>query len=198
MARLQLSKAALGQAKSRLAAYRRFLPSLDLKRRQLIAERNRAREQVEALEKEREALVREAGEAVPMLALDAISIDGLARLGEVRLAEENVVGVALPVVERAEIVVADYSLLARPHWVDKVATLLARALRLEVEITVARRRIAVLDEAVKKVTQRVNLFEKVLIPRTQTHIRLIRIHLGDAERAAVVTSKLAKRKRAAA
>jgi V/A-type H+/Na+-transporting ATPase subunit D len=47
---------------------------------------------------------------------------------------------------------------------------------------------------VKKVTQRVNLFEKVLIPRTQAHIRKIQIFLGDAERAGVVTAKLAKAK----
>jgi V/A-type H+-transporting ATPase subunit D len=55
-----------------------------------------------------------------------------------------------------------------------------------------------LDDAVHKVTQRVNLFEKVLIPRTREHIRRIRIYLADAERAAVVRSKIAKRKRAAA
>ena len=62
---------------------------------------------------------------------------------------------------------------------------------------VERRRLALLDEAVRKVTQRVNLFEKVLIPRTKEHIRKIRIYLSDAERAAVVRSKIAKRKHAA-
>ena len=49
----------------------------------------------------------------------------------------------------------------------------------------------------RKVTQRVNLFEKVLIPRTREQIRRIRIYLSDAERAAVVRSKIAKRKHAA-
>ena len=49
--------------------------------------------------------------------------------------------------------------------------------------------------AVRKVTQRVNLFDKVLIPRARKHIERIRIHLSDAERAAVVRSKIAKGKR---
>ena len=50
----------------------------------------------------------------------------------------------------------------------------------------------VLDLAVRRITQRVNLFEKILIPTAKKNIQRIRIYLGDAERAAVVTSKLAK------
>ena len=192
-----LSKAALGQARSRLAAYRRFLPSLDLKRQQLIAERNKARQRVRAMAAEREALFRAAGEEVPMLAMAGISLDGLARIQGARYGEENVVGVILPVVDHVEVEVQDYGLLVRPHWVDRVAELLQQALRLEVEIVVAGQRVALLEQAVKKVTQRVNLFEKVLIPRTRAHIRKIQIYLGDAERAGVVTAKLAKSKRAA-
>jgi V/A-type H+/Na+-transporting ATPase subunit D len=198
VATLTLSKAELGQARSRLLAYKRFLPSLDLKRRQLIAERNKARQLVATQEARREALAREAGEAVPMLAMDAIGLDGLARIAGARYGERNVVGVILPVVEHVEVEIRDYGLLVRPHWVDRVAALLADALRLEVEILVAQEQVDLLDLAVKKVTQRVNLFEKVLIPRTQAHIRKIQIFLGDAERAGVVTAKLAKGKQAAA
>lgn len=192
------SKAALGQARSRLAAYRRFLPSLDLKRQQLIAERNKARRRVAEMENEREALFRAAGEEVPMLAMDGIDLEGLARLKGARYGEENVVGVILPVVDRVEVEIADYGLLVLPHWVDRVAELLRRSLRLEVEIMVARERVQLLEQAVKKVTQRVNLFEKVLIPRAQAQIRKIQIFLGDAERAGVVTAKLAKSRQATA
>jgi V/A-type H+-transporting ATPase subunit D len=46
------------------------------------------------------------------------------------------------------------------------------------------------------VTQRVNLFEKVLIPRARKSIQRIRVYLSDEERAAVVRSKIAKRKQA--
>jgi len=196
MAEQAPSKAALGQARSRLAAYRRFLPSLDLKRQQLIAERNKARKRVAAMASEREALFRTAGEEVPMLALDGIDLAGLARIKGARYGEENVVGVILPVVDHVEVEIEDYGLLVRPHWVDRVAELLRRALSLEVEIIVARERVGLLEKAVKKVTQRVNLFEKVLIPRTQAQIRKIQIVLGDAERAGVVTAKLAKSRQA--
>jgi V/A-type H+-transporting ATPase subunit D len=47
---------------------------------------------------------------------------------------------------------------------------------------------------VRRITQRVNLFEKILIPTAKQTIQKIRIFLGDADRASVITSKLAKKK----
>jgi len=44
-------------------------------------------------------------------------------------------------------------------------------------------------------TQRFNLFEKVLTPQTEANIKKIKIYLSDAERAAVVNSKIAKKKK---
>ena len=52
-----------------------------------------------------------------------------------------------------------------------------------------------LREAERTVTQRFNLFDKVLIPRTRSTIKKITIYLSDAERAGVVKSKIAKRKK---
>ncbi len=196
MARLALNKASLSQQKGRLDTYWRFLPALDLKRRQLIAERNKARDRVATLRAERDRLVRSVGETLPMLAGHELDLDGLAAIRAVRLSEENIVGVLLPVVEAVEIEIREYGLLVCPHWVDQLVRRLAEVLRLEVGIDVAQHRIELLEAALKKVTQRVNLFEKVLIPGTEVNLRRIRIHLGDAERAAVVTAKLAKRKQA--
>ena len=49
MPRLALNKTQLTRESKQLETYERFLPSLDLKRRQLIAERNKARRDVVAL-----------------------------------------------------------------------------------------------------------------------------------------------------
>jgi V/A-type H+-transporting ATPase subunit D len=51
-----------------------------------------------------------------------------------------------------------------------------------------------LREELRITTQRVNLFEKVKIPETKTNIRIIQIHLGDQQTAAVVRGKIAKNK----
>ena len=46
----------------------------------------------------------------------------------------------------------------------------------------------------RTITQRVNLFSKVLIPRAEENIKRIGLFLSDQERAGVVRSKLSKQK----
>ena len=64
------------------------------------------------------------------------------------------------------------------------------------QVQVAAERVRILEYQEKRVTQRVNLFDKILIPTARRNIQRIQIYLGDAERAAVVRSKLAKAKQA--
>jgi V/A-type H+-transporting ATPase subunit D len=197
MARLALNKSSLSRQQSQLKTFERFLPSLDLKRRQLLAERNKARI---ALQRTREAIAQftvDVGERLPMLSNNEIALRGLVRLTGVNLTEENIVGTRLPVLAGIAVEVRAYPLMARPHWVDAVVRELRVVLELRVRAQVEERRLALLEAAVKTITQRVNLFEKVLIPRARRNIKHIRIYLSDAERAGVVNSKIAKRKRAA-
>jgi V/A-type H+-transporting ATPase subunit D len=65
---------------------------------------------------------------------------------------------------------------------------------IQVHLQVRRQRVARLHVQVRRITQRVNLFEKVLIPRAQQNIKRIQIGLGEQERTAVVRSKISKRK----
>jgi V/A-type H+/Na+-transporting ATPase subunit D len=197
MARLALNKSSLSKLSRQLATFERFLPSLDLKRKQLMAERARAQASVQRTRQAVEALRTRIAEDLPMLANREIELAKLVRLTSVRVGEENVVGTRLPVVEDKTIEVRDYGYLEKPHWVDRVADELKHMLELQLRLAVERRRGVLLEEAVRKVTQRVNLFEKVLIPRAREDIRKIRIFLSDAERSAVVRSKIAKRKRLA-
>jgi V/A-type H+/Na+-transporting ATPase subunit D len=195
MARVPLSKSQLTREKESLASFRRYLPALDLKRQQLMGERNRARHEIVRIEAAVARSAADAGKAIPMLADDRVDVAGLARPGKVRLGTQNVAGVRLPIVDSVEIHRAEYSRLVRPHWVDAVADRLAEAIKLRIEVEVARERLALLEAAVVKITQRVNLFEKVLVPQAQDNIRRINVFLGDAERSAVVGAKIAKKKR---
>ncbi|MGD8590177.1 MAG: V-type ATP synthase subunit D [Chromatiales bacterium] len=195
MARLALSKSELLRQTRQLKTYERFLPSLDLKRKQLMAERARARKRLADTEQLIVDLQQRVRERLPMLCNREVDLAGLVQLQQVDLAQENLVGVLLPVVRKVHLKVREYGLLAKPHWVDNVVEELSESLRLRIQRDVERRRVALLEEAVRKVTQRVNLFDKVLIPRTCNNIQRIRIHLSDAERAAVVRSKIAKGKR---
>jgi V/A-type H+-transporting ATPase subunit D len=67
-------------------------------------------------------------------------------------------------------------------------------LKLKLEEQVLHIRVHRLEKASQTITQRVNLFSKVLIPEASDNIKRIGLFLSDQERAGVVRSKLAKRK----
>ena len=197
MPRLALNKTQLTRESRQLDTYERFLPSLDLKRKQLIAERNKARRDVATSRDEIEEVERSCGSGMPMAADSRLNLDNIVTVRGVELAEENLVGLKLPVLVDVDISRVGYAFLARPHWIDALGDLLEKLVTMRLRLQVLEQRLAVLELAVKKTTQRVNLFDKVLIPRTRVNIRRIRIQLSDAEKAAVVNAKIAKRKRAA-
>ena len=196
MAKLKLSKSALQQERQQLKLYQRTLPSLDLKRRQLSIELAKATTELEEARRAVETLENGIGEQLPMLANTDIELSGLVQMTDFELGEENVVGVRLPLLKQIHCTVADYSLLAKPAWVDVLVERLRDAAEQRTQVLVAAERVRILKYQEKRVTQRVNLFDKILIPNARRNIQRIQIYLGDAERAAVVRSKIAKAKQA--
>ncbi|MDH3241946.1 MAG: V-type ATP synthase subunit D [Alphaproteobacteria bacterium] len=194
MTKLAFNKSSLSERKRDLDIYARFLPPLDLKRRQILIERNRARAALEAVKGRLEERMAGVGELIPMLSNRNISLDQLIEVAAARVGQQNLVGVTLPVFESVDFSVRPYGFLAKPHWVDRVVEELRECSALHLERQVMEERLRRLEQAAKKLTQRVNLFDKVLIPRTKAEIREIEIYLSDAERAEVVRSKMAKKK----
>ena len=195
MARLSLTKASLSKEKRQLKTFQDVLPSLDLKRRQLSAEQGKARQAMAETQKKLEGLEPEIAKEIPMLSNELVELTDIVKVTGVDLVEENVMGTRLPKVNRVQIQVRDYALLGKPFWVDRLVELLKRALETQIALQVGQQRLKLLNKAERIVTQRFNLFDKVLIPRTRSNIKKIQIYLADADRAGVVNSKIAKRKK---
>ena len=189
---LKLSKSSLQEQREQMKLYERILPSLDLKRRQLTVEMARARQELASLTQEVDELDTRIGAELPMMADEELDLSGLVRLTRYEVDQENVVGVKLPILKQAEFEVTEYSTLAMPPWVDLLVTRLKSAAEARVRIRIAEQRVEILRQAVRRMTQRVNLFDKILIPQAQENIRKILVFLGDQERAAVSTAKLTK------
>ena len=194
MAKLKLSKHALHEQQEQLKLYQRLLPSLDLKRRQLTMEAKKAQADYETAQFAVDALETRIGEELPMLADKEFRLGGLVKLNSYKIVEQNVVGVKLPFLDSIDCTVSNYSRLATPPWVDALVQRLKEAAEQRIRAEIAGERQRILQIQVRRITQRVNLFEKILIPTAKQNIQKIRIFLGDAERASVVTSKLAKKK----
>jgi V/A-type H+-transporting ATPase subunit D len=195
MAKLSLSKSGLQKQREDMRLYERVLPSLDLKRMQLSGELKRARQQLAEAEAEVQKLNHRVAEQLPMLANLEIDVSGLVQVESFRIEEENLVGVKLPKLVEVKCHIAEYSMLAKPHWVDMLVEQLKQMVEQKTRVQVAAERVRLLEQAERRVTQRVNLFDKILIPTAKKNIKKIQVYLADAERAAVVRSKITKRMR---
>ncbi len=195
--RISRNKNALKQQRDQLATYRRFLPSLDLKRQQLLAAWKSARDQRAAAEVDLQAEEQAMTGVLSLLGSSTYASRDLAtliRVETVKVSEENIAGARVPRLDTISFSREDYSTLAFPFWVDLLLDGLQRVAEKRWILLTARQRETKIAEASRKITQRVNLFEKVLIPEARRNIKLIRVAMSDEERASVVRSKLAKRK----
>ncbi|OIP31968.1 hypothetical protein AUK22_00490 [bacterium CG2_30_54_10] len=181
-----------------LALYKRFLPTLLLKKQQIQMEIRKVR-----LERARvrEEIGRRIGQINKWVPLFSESIPGpitrLVRVKDIIRGIRNVAGIELPILSKVEYEVQPYSLFATPPWVDRGVRFVKELLELRETIKVLIEQESVLQHELCKVTQRVNLFEKIKIPQAVENIRLIRIALGEEQVAGVGRAKIAKGKSAA-
>ncbi len=178
-----------------LSRYERFLPTLVLKKQQVQMEILKVRTEVRRLRAGIDACM---SEIQPWVALFRESVPGpvthLAAVKQVITGERNVAGAVLPVLKHIEYEVKPYSLFATPPWVDAGIRVIKQLVELRESIRVTLEQERLLQVELKKVTQRVNLFEKVMIPNASENIRVIRIQLAEEETAAVGRAKIAKAK----
>jgi V/A-type H+-transporting ATPase subunit D len=106
----------------------------------------------------------------------------------------NIAGVTIPTYEGADFGRGEYDLYSTPLWIDMAADRMEKALSLDLEAEVLDEQVRLLSQELKTTTQRVNLFEKVKIPETVANIKKITVYLGDEQVAAVVRSKISKKK----
>ncbi len=174
--------------------YRRYLPTLTLKKQQLQSEIRTIEANARAVRQEKEAL--EAGFQAWIAVFseqDAFPADVI-QVRNIRKGRGNIAGVEIPTYEGADFSRGDYDLYQTPLWVDLAAEHMQNAIRLDLQAEVLDEQVRLLQQELLTTSQRVNLFEKVKIPETEDNIRKISIYLSDQQVNAVVRSKISKRK----
>ena len=193
--KVKLTRPEMKRQRDMLSRFERYLPMLKLKQQQLqvtLREINARRREVLA----RVEAARRTFEPYQAVLKDraGVNVPQLAEPETVRTGESNIAGVRIPVFENVSFPKAQYSLFATPAWVDRALIDLREIRRLQVEADVLQKQYDLLDAELTKIVQRVNLFEKVMIPEAREAIRVIRIKLGDEMTAAVGRAKIAKAK----
>lgn len=194
MAKIKLTKNELKVQKDSLKMFKRYLPTLMLKKQQLQTEIRtidaKAKEVRQArveLEKEFDAWIAVFGEQ------EAFTKD-MVTVKNIKKGTGNIAGVTIPIYEGADFSRGDYDLYETPLWVDMAADRMEKALSLDLEAEVLDEQVRLLSQELRTTTQRVNLFEKVKIPEAKANIKKISVYLGDEQTAAVVRSKISKKK----
>ncbi len=195
MADIKLTKTELRDQQMRLAQLEKYLPTLKLKKAMLQAEVQEIKQEIDRLE---QLLVqkRKQAEEYSILLATKISIDPTqaVKIKKINKHYENIAGVEVPYFEGLEFEDFSYSLFETPPWIDAAIVGLRVLVEVGAHIKVIEEQKQALENELREVSIRVNLFEKILIPRAQQNIKKIKVFLGDQQLAAVSQAKVAKAK----
>ena len=190
MAKIKLTKNEQKAQKDALKMYQRYLPTLTLKKQQLQTEIRTIDARAKEVRAKRAALEKEFQAWIAVFGEEDAFKPGMVTVKNIKKSTGNIAGVEIPVYEGADFGRGDYDLFETPLWIDLAADRMEKALSLDLEADVLDEQVRLLSAELRTTTQRVNLFEKVMIPETKANIKKISVYLGDQQVAAVVTVPL--------
>ncbi|MBA3720981.1 MAG: V-type ATP synthase subunit D [Parachlamydiaceae bacterium] len=195
MAEIKLTKNELRDQQSKLAQLEKYLPTLQLKKAMLQAEVHETRIEIERLVKtfktQRARVEEYSGLLTTKTTIDPLKASTILKISK---HYENIAGVEVPYFEGVEFAEFTYSLFETPPWVDAAIVELRNLKSVQAHIQVVEEQKKALEKELREVSIRVNLFEKILIPRAVGNIKKIKVFLGDQQLAAVSQAKVAKSK----
>lgn len=193
MTTLRMTKNELRDQERRLNQLEKYLPTLQLKKAMLQLEVNNTQMEIESLTEELEKASEKVNSFSPFLVEKTeYDLTACAEVRQIRKNYENIAGVEISIFERVIFVDATYFLFDTPAWMDSAVFKIKKMVELREKIKVSEEKKRALKKELREVSIRVNLFEKILIPRAKGFIKKIKIFLGDQQLAAVSQAKVAK------
>lgn len=184
------NKTTIQDFRKQLAIREKALPILKHKETALRSEARKVSDQLEDLQIEKENLTNRL-KAFQRFWFEFPDIVSLQDPG---IYVKKVVGVRVPEVDQIAFDQADISWRYYPAWIPAGIQILREVVASEIKIDVKNRQMASLNNARKKTTQKVNLYEKVQIPAYEEGIRKIRRFLEDIENISKAGQKIMKKK----
>lgn len=193
MAKIKLTKNELKKQKDNLKRFTRYLPTLELKKKQLLAEIRTIQNLVDNLREETTRVKSEVEDWADVFA-EEIDLHDFFQIKEIKTDTGNIAGIDIPIFEDVVFDDFEYDLYQTPLWIDKGLDVVKRQIKRQAELQVAEKQQEIIREELRITIQRIKLFEEVKIPEARENIRIIRIFLGDQMTAEVVRGKIAKAK----
>jgi V/A-type H+-transporting ATPase subunit D len=191
--RIRLNKVSLREQKQKMAMYERFLPALEARKQQLIMQLTVIRTNI----RDQRELMETMLEEIRSWASLYWDIERVLRfyivIREIRCASRNIAGLKIREFKEVEFDDPGYSFFRTPYSFDAVLKRTREAISLRERIKILEEQERVLLEGFRKTSQRINLYEKMLIPQCREAVRRISVYLQDQQAAAVGVAKVAKR-----
>ncbi len=192
---IKFTKTELRSQQHKLSQLQKYLPTLQLKKMLLQVEVNQAEAEIEALEAFFKVLEKKiSGYSSLFSDRGATDLFPSVKIVEVQKSYENIAGVEIPLFEKVVFQDHPYFLFDAPIWLDSAIGALKELIGAREKIRVVEEKKRALEKELREVSIRVNLFEKILIPRAQHNIKKIKIFLGDLQLSAVCQAKVSKKK----
>lgn len=192
---MRLTKTELRSQQIRLHQLEKYLPTLQLKKTLLQMEVNLAQQEIERLVIEYQSQKKEVTAYAALFSdRGASDLFPAVKVVDVKYHTENIAGLDIPVFDQVVFQESTHFIFDAPVWLDASIQGLRELIVLREKIRIAEEKKATIEKELREVSIRVNLFEKILIPRAQANIRKIRIFLGDQQLSAVCQAKVAKQK----
>lgn len=117
---------------------------------------------------------------------------GLISVRDVVLETEKIAGVKTPALKEVLYDVKPFDIFRKPLWYSDGVDILRKLAQIGIESEIYLEKMRLLDFSRKKITQKVNLYEKVQIPGYQEAIRKIKRYMEDEENLSKASQKIVK------
>ena len=187
--KFQYNKTSLNDLNKQLKIRTNALPTLKNKESALRLEVRRAKARSEELTEKLSASLK---------AYDYIAAlwnefePGLISVRDVVLKKEKIAGVKTPALKEVLYDVKPFDIFKKPLWYSDGVNILRQLAQIGIESEIYLEKMRLLDFSRKKITQKVNLYEKVQIPGYQEAIRKIKRYMEDEENLSKASQKIVK------
>ena len=186
--KFQFNKTAMQRLRRELQIRQRALPTLKAKETALRLEVRQAKDALEELEEELNKFKQSRAHFAGLW----LEFPDVLSLADIEIEMRNIAGVRVPELKEACFQKLDFSYYLQRAWIPGGVALLEQLCTLTIQVRLLHRSVAILNQARKKTTQKVNLYEKVQIPEYQAALLKIKRFLEDQENLSRAAQKIVK------
>lgn len=192
MPHINMTRVELKKQKGLLNKYRKFLPTLELKKKQLMLCIREKQNEILRLKKQEDEFMNNLKKWIAVFG-EGMGEEWLPKYKMIT-EDDNIAGTQIPVFKEIIFSAEEKDISVTPLWFDEGIKALKESITYKIKIQVLEKQNSLLEKELEKTSQRINLFEKRKIPEHAANISKIKIGLGDQQTNAVARGKIAKNK----